>query len=68
MQGREYGSLYGNENEGDPLMDTASYQPAVSAHSERGESGGIKMTLPLIGQKCYYLEQRVAKDQKTGHR
>jgi len=35
-------------------MDTASYQPAASTYSERGESGGIKMTLPLIGQKCYY--------------
>jgi hypothetical protein len=40
MHGREYGSLYGNENEGEPLMDTASHQPAASVHSERGESGG----------------------------
>jgi hypothetical protein len=49
-------------------MDTTSYQLAASTYSERGESGGIKMTLPLIGQKCYYPEQWVAKDQKTGHR
>jgi len=40
MQGREYGSLYGNKNEGDPLMDTTSHQPIEWAHSKRGESGG----------------------------
>jgi hypothetical protein len=37
---REYDSLDGNEAEGDPLVDTASHLLTVSAHSERGESGG----------------------------
>ena len=40
VQGRECGSLYGNENERDPLMDTTSHQPAASAYSDRGELGG----------------------------
>jgi hypothetical protein len=37
---REYDSLDGNEAEGDPLVDTASHLLTVSAHSERGVSGG----------------------------
>ena len=40
MRRRGYGSLYGNETEGDPLKDTASHLLAASTHSKKGESAG----------------------------
>ena len=59
---REYDSLDGNEAKGDPLVDTASHLLVVSAHSERGESGGIRMTLHPVGQNSCCSKKQVAID------
>ena len=40
IQGIKYSSQYGNELDGDPLMDIAFHLPATSVRSKMGESAG----------------------------